>query len=358
MEYQELFVPGRVGIIGELSDHNAQYLLMNERMIPGEVLAMPIDKGIYSRARRSDQFIYKYLDHYAEIEFTDINLESYIHNNDFLSYICGTLLLLKKNYDVSGIEIHIDKMTLPIKAGLSSSACICTTIVKAYNLLYHLNLSDNEIFELAYYGERLAGSKCGMLDQLTILTDGLVHFQFYNDKIHCHQIKVKKDIPLLAVYLNGDKNTKEIMECFDQELSKKDGNDLIYNIVGIQNRKLVKNCIKGIEEGNLELIGQQFSLAQEAFDKAAVICQPFESPILHLILNDEKVKQLSLGGKSMGSGGDGTLLLILESQESLEYLSNYIQEKYQKTTFDVSLKKQAVKSDHSKVYTIHNHTWN
>ena len=55
-----------------------------------------------------------------------------------------------------------------MKKGLASSAAICLTIVKAYNELYNLNLTNDEMVLLAYDGEHSAGSKCGSLIKMLL----------------------------------------------------------------------------------------------------------------------------------------------------------------------------------------------
>ena len=137
IEEIELFVPGRIGLIGELSDLVSPYLSQNKELVPGTAIACTIDKGIYSKVKRSNKLKYTFNDLYFECDISINSLEDAISKGDFFSYICGTTLYILKNYNVSnGIDIKIEKMDLPIKKGLSSSAAICLTIVKSYNILY------------------------------------------------------------------------------------------------------------------------------------------------------------------------------------------------------------------------------
>lgn len=49
--------------------------------------------------------------------------------------------------------------TLPIRRGLSSSAAVCVTVARAFDAVFHLNLSLKEIMEIAYLGEIMTSSK-------------------------------------------------------------------------------------------------------------------------------------------------------------------------------------------------------
>lgn len=68
------------------------------------------------------------------------------------------LVLDGKRID-SGIEIENYKTTLPMGKGLSSSAAVAVTVAKAFNTLFDLHLSMEDIMELAYLGEMLTASR-------------------------------------------------------------------------------------------------------------------------------------------------------------------------------------------------------
>jgi galactokinase len=91
-----------------------------------------------------------------------------------------------------GVGIDIDNYltTLMMKKGLSryslthllthspnhllthslSSAAICVTVVRCFNLVYDLELSINEIIDYAFNGERLTHSLCGKMDFVVGIT--------------------------------------------------------------------------------------------------------------------------------------------------------------------------------------------
>lgn len=334
----ELFVPGRVGLIGELSDLVSPYLSKNNKLIPGKCLACQLDKGIYSIAKKSDKIIYHFKDLEFACELNEEILLKEIRNNNFYSYFCGTILYMYRKYSIGGIEITITKMDLPIKNGLSSSASFCLTIVKAYNELYHLNLMDDEIIKCAHEGEILAGSRCGNLDYNSIMNDGLCLLTFYEDKTDIERINLKKNIYFLIVNLNSSKNTKLIMEVFNETLNDVDTkNNKILDIVGKKNDFLVKMAKEYLEKGQIKEFGNCLNEAQELMDKASDICTEFIAPKLHMIMQDEIVREKSFGIKSIGSGGDGSALIVCKSQMDKEDLNKYLNKKYQMESIEFTL---------------------
>lgn len=344
IEELKLFVPGRIGLIGELSDLVSPYLSFNKNLVPGQAISCAIDKGIYSKAKKHNDLIYKFndLEFHCPIEKELLLKEAQSEN--FTSYICGTVLYMIENFEgLMGIEILIEKMDLPIKKGLASSAAICLTIVKSYNKLYNLNMTSDEMALAAYFGEHLAGSKCGKLDQFSILNNNCSKLTFYKDNVDLKSVFIKKNLYFLIVDLNANKNTRIIMNAFNKALSngntKKD--KALLGIVGEQNVMLVEKSVEALQNGDLELFGKCLKEAQVLLDNAICACSEFKAPFLHLVLNDGFVKNFSYGGKSIGSGGDGSLLLLCKDEQSQLTLKSYIKEVYSMNTICFCLKKSS-----------------
>lgn len=330
MDEVKLFVPGRIGLIGEISDLVSPYLAQNKDLIPGHAISVRIDKGIYSKAKLSDKFKYSSKMQKFECEISEKALKKEAENNTFFSYMCGTILYLIRNYEVAGLEIEIEKMDLPIQKGLSSSAAICMTIAKAYNQLYHLKLSDQEIKNIAYQGEHLAQSQCGKLDQESIENKVISHIIFEKDEVHSEELFVKEKVFILVVDLNGNKNTKAIMDCFNAALpfAQKEEEKAIHDIIGSKNKELVEMAIEGLKNGNLEQLGKALNQAQDLMDRASGLCSELKAPILHQLLQDKQIKDFIYGGKSSGSGGDGTAVLICKNEQKQQELAKYIENKF------------------------------
>lgn len=57
MDMIELFVPGRLCLLGEHSDWAGTNRMMNASLVPGCAIVTGIDQGIYARVEKSENFI-------------------------------------------------------------------------------------------------------------------------------------------------------------------------------------------------------------------------------------------------------------------------------------------------------------
>jgi len=341
IEEVEIFVPGRLCLIGGVSDLVSPYLSQNPELVPGRAIACTIDKGIYSKVKKSNILKYKFNNMSFEIDLSRENLKNEANSGTFFSYICGTVLCILENHsNLGGIDITVEKMDLPLKKGLSSSAAICLTIVKSYNILYDLSLNNDEMVSLAYNGEHLAGSKCGKLDQNTIINNNCSSLTFYEDRVESKEVKLKNNLFVLIVDLNSSKDTRKIMNSFNKALpfAKNEKDKRIHDIIGNKNVELVEKAIYSLEHGDIKLFGKCLSDAQKLYDAAKEACTEYKAPTLHLLLNDGFIKYYSYGGKSVGSGGDGSLLLVCDNESNQNTLQEYIKEIYKMESIPFCIK--------------------
>lgn len=170
----EIFVPGRICLLGEHSDWITNYKKYDKNIGNGRNLVILLKQGIKAIVEKEQKkFIIEESNNMFEINFSKSDLFKYAHSNKFYSYSCGTAYAILNKFNVEGLRIKIINNDLPIAKGLSSSAAICVLIVKAFNLVYSLNLTDDEIMEFAYSGETICGSKCGKMDQLCCFKQGI-----------------------------------------------------------------------------------------------------------------------------------------------------------------------------------------
>ena len=165
--YIELFVPGRLCLVGEHSDWAGKYRSQNNNIEKGYAIVTGINEGIYAKVKTSDKLVIKnninHTSFVCDMDYKKLNKVA--SEGKYYSYIAGVAATTIEQYNVSGIEVIITKSTLPEKKGLSSSAAICVLIARAFNKLYHLHLNTIGEMNLAYLGEILTPSRCGRLDQ-------------------------------------------------------------------------------------------------------------------------------------------------------------------------------------------------
>lgn len=145
--------PGRVNLIGEHTDYNN-----------GFVLPAAIDRAIYLLASaRPDSELHFFA---ADIDQTYTgSLESFTKTHSWADYLLGVIDQFQRmNLPVGGLNVVFGG-TIPIGAGLSSSAALENAIGFAINELFSLSLSRLELLKLSQRAENgFVGANVGIMD--------------------------------------------------------------------------------------------------------------------------------------------------------------------------------------------------
>lgn len=141
--FEELFVPGRVCILGEHSDWAGGFRRFNPDLLPGRTIVCGTNDGLHARVRRHPSaLVMKTTTEKGEvigpceIPMTPAALLAAAQEGGFFSYAAGVAYKLLTDARIGGIEIDNYKTTLPLKKGLSSSAAVCVMVAKSFNQLY------------------------------------------------------------------------------------------------------------------------------------------------------------------------------------------------------------------------------
>ena len=335
MEKLELFVPGRLCIMGEHSDWAGVNRMMNADIVPGWAIVTGIEQGIYATVEKAERFVIESTlscfngDHFSCDMDTELLREA-ASGGGFFSYVAGVASYVNEHYNVGGLHVVITKMDLPIKSGLSSSAAICVLIARAFNRLYHLHLNTMGEMNIAYMGEQRTPSRCGRLDQGCAYGVKPICMTFDGNDISVKPLTVKKAMHWVVADLNGNKNTVKILadlnKCFpfaNNEIER-----TVQNALGPENKAFVKEAIAYIENGECEKLGNLMCRYQKNFDEKVAPACPSElsSPILHSVLNDRVIQKYVYGCKGVGSQGDGTVQFLTKGETCQKQLIRYLKE--------------------------------
>lgn len=337
----KIFVPGRLCVFGEHSDWAGEYRLKNKEIEKGYAITALLQEGIYATIKKADKFIIRDNDKYFCCDMILDCLKNEIDKNSYYSYVCGAVYEILNNFSVCGIDVNITKKTLPEKKGLSSSAAICVLIVRAFNMIYHLGLSIDDEMNFAYNGERHC-SKCGKIDQICAYNRQVSLMEFDGNDLSISPLEVGKDLYFVFADLNCSKNTQNILEslnsCFPHP--KTDLEKKTVNYLGLENKEIVMKAIELFKKGDALEIGLLMNYAQQKFDDALIpVCDELKADKLHEILSDSFVNDLSYGGKSVGSGGNGSVQFIVNDTSLQKELMDYLSNKYNCTTYSLVIKK-------------------
>ena len=113
------------------------------------------------------------------IKYTDLQDDTTVRNfaNSspsirWTAYVLGTLYYLKKKFPKqtkTGIQVYMES-TVPLNRGVSSSAAIEVSVMKAAATAYHIELEGIELALACQWVENvIAESACGIMDQIAVV---------------------------------------------------------------------------------------------------------------------------------------------------------------------------------------------
>ncbi len=253
------------------------------------------------------------------IPATVTDLHATARAGGFFSYAAGVAAEVLQRHSAGGLRLRVTAADLPIGKGLSSSAAACVLVARAFNWVYTLGLSLREEMELAYRGERRAGSQCGLMDQICAFGRATVLLTFDGDDLEIESVKPGASFHLLLVDLQGTKDTRRILRdlnaCFPDASGRVAAS--VREALGPRNAALVQRARYAVIAGDAATLGTVMREAQQVFDRLVAPACPAEltAPRLHDVLAHPAVAALAWGGKGVGSQGDGTAQLVARGAE-------------------------------------------
>ncbi len=321
----QLFVPGRICLFGEHSDWAGGYRRTNPAIDKGYAIIAGTHQGIFAEVRShpSKFVVHSTLDDGSDAGSLEwpMRQEALRHVAEaggFFSYIAGVAHEIATHFDVSGMVINNHQTTLPIAKGLSSSAAICVLTARAFNQLYHLNLSTRGEMAYAYAGELLTGSQCGRMDQGCAYGEQPILMTFDGDRVDISPLTLSQPLYFVIADLHAIKDTKRILESLNSAfpVAKSSLHHQAQDYLGPINARIVQAVATALQTGDAAQIGALMQEAQMRFDAALQpLCpEQLAAPKLHEVLAYEPIQPYIYGGKGVGSQGDGSVQFIARDE--------------------------------------------
>lgn len=340
-----LFVPGRLCLFGEHSDWAGLYRSVNAGIFSGEAIVSGVEQGVYATAEKADSFIVESTLDFFQGERIDCpmitgELKAIAQEGGFFSYVAGTASYINDNYSVGGVKITVTGMDLPVKSGLSSSAAICVLVARAFNQLYHLKMNVKGEMQAAFRGEQRTPSRCGRLDQACAYGVKPVKMTFDGDEIDSEELKVGSVFHWVIANLMSSKDTIKILsdlnKCYPFAQNELEQN--VQDALGKDNQRICSAAIQALEDGDAVELGRLMNEWQGIFDeKVMPASSELKGPVLHKVLSDPKIKSLVLGGKGVGSQGDGSVQFLVKDKEHSDMLREYLDSEYGMPSYTLTL---------------------
>ena len=341
----ELFVSGRVCLLGEHSDWAGGFRTANKTIGKGHCLVVGTLEGLHCRVTRapaegtSPTLRMTSMDgdgderRTCELPLHDpAALLAEAQSGGFWAHVAGTCHhLVTQSQHASiiaeakhGLCIDNYRTTLPVKKGLSSSAAVCVVVARAFSRAYDLACTTRDEMEIAYHGERTTPSKCGRMDQACAFGPGSVCLlTFDGDHLTVDPVEhVGADLHLVVADLDAAKDTVVILRDLQTAYPHPTSaiHEGVHTLLGEMNEKFVSAAVRAIAGGDVEGLGGVYTQAQDAFDVYAGAACPAElrAPKLHRVLRHPAMAPHVHGGKGVGSQGDGTVQFLCRGAEGME----------------------------------------
>ena len=272
----------------------------------GVVLSVTIDKYAYASLRIRD-------DENISVQSLDYDIVAKYRVDDDLEYN-GELDLVKAvirnmcNGNKQGLDffMHSDA---PPGSGLGSSSTVVVALIGLIRHWQRLPLTNYEIADLAYRIERVdLNIKGGMQDQYAAVFGGFNFIEFGRDAVIVNPLRIEDDIinelqyNLLLCYTGRTRLSANIITTQVDNYVRKEGevvtamDELKEITVGLKNALL---------QGRLDDFG---ALLNEAWFNKKKMAKQITSTTIDALYETAR-KNGALGGKILGAGGGGYLLL-------------------------------------------------
>lgn len=352
--------PGRINIIGEHVDYN-----------DGFVLPAAINKYICFAVSKNETSECKLIAKDLNESYT-FNLEDAIKPIETMwaNYILGVIQQLKeKGFSLKGFNI-VFSSTIPMGAGLSSSAALECGIGFAMNTLFNLGLTKTEIALIGQKAEHtFAGVNCGIMDQFASvfgkknsvikLDCTTLEYQYYKADFkkyslllldsnvkHTHLTSgynvrrqevelglaiIKQHFPEVRTFRNCTENmVLELREILGETVFKR----CHFVVKEIQR---VVDATEALTQSDFKKLGELMSETHEGLSKEyEVSCDEIDF-LFDAVQHEKNV----LGARMMGGGFGGCSINLIEKGSEDELIER-ISQKY-RAAFGIELKSYKIK---------------
>ena len=199
-------------------------------------------------------------------------------------------------------------------SGVGASAAQCTSLARALNDSFNLNLSDEKINEAAYEGEKAYHGIPSGIDNTASTYGGLIWFvkNLSGGKNTMDRLQSPKKVPLVIANSGITASTAEVIADVRR---LKEENPEKFEIIFSKYKILAEKAKKALLEGDVMGIGNLMNQNHKLLQKITVSGK----------INDDLVelalKNGAVGAKMTGTGRGGLVIALAENEEIQEKIT-------------------------------------
>ena len=218
-----------------------------------------------------------------------------------------------------GLEIHYDG-DLPARSGMGSSSCFVVGLMKALYKIKNNEISNIDLSKKSiHFEQNIMNEVVGSQDQVAATYGGFNKITFNkNGSINTKKIKSTKNLKILnrnlvLIYTGINRTAHYIAKQYVEKLTstKKNYINKIVSYVG-EGEKILNS-------GNIDDFG---SLLNEAWQEKKNLSSKISNKKIDELYNDA-LKYGALGGKLLGAGGGGFLLMYMKENAKKDFFKKF-----------------------------------
>jgi len=306
--------------MGVVASAPAKVILLGEHFVvygePAIVLA--IDKRAYAKAEtRNDKRLY--------IRSINLNLTGFFENGAFRveqgdeKEARSKFEPIKKAVDKvlerygqnAGLNVEINS-TVPVAAGLGSSAAVVSATITAVGALLNLNMSKEDVFRITYEAEKVVHGTPSGIDPAISTFGGTLLFQMDTG---FKPIDTRADVPLVIGDTGIERSTRVQVE---KVRNLREKYPQVVEPIMNAAREIVLRAIDAFKENDLETLGELMNMNHALLYGIGVSDESLE-----WLINAAR-KAGASGAKLTGAGGGGCMIALAKN-ENLQRVSEAIQ---------------------------------
>jgi galactokinase len=337
--------PGRVNLIGEHTDYNE-----------GFVLPAAIDRNIYVGVdSNTNRILNVYAEQYQE-KFT-FPIDDMHPVKGWPTYLLGMIYHLLPHKQLSqGMDVIVSG-NVPVGAGMSSSAALCSAFGVALNEIFRLGLSRMEIALAAQKTEHhFANLKCGIMDMFAslhgkaghvmkldcrsleyeyipfdfpdyciVLVNTMVSHSLASSAYNERRLQCEEGVSFLKRFYPGIHSLRDVRiedlrhhrDALDPVVFKR----CLYVLE--ENQRLLEGC-DFLEAGRVNEFGRLMYASHEGLSRDYAVSCAESDFLVQTARSFPEVK----GSRQMGGGFGGCIINLVEKEKADHFIKG-IQEKYE-----------------------------